>query len=176
MIETHGGALANLVSGCGPEADLATRLLAEHGLTLGWDWYPLHQVLAILNRVGRELGEEALFRIGASLTAAVPPSIDDISKALQTIDISYHMSHRKNGALMFENGAFISDGIGCYVCTDETAGNYIVDSASLYPCAFDRGLVTAIAQRFEPTAVIEHLDGARCRRLGSLTCAYVITW
>ena len=76
---------------------------------------------------------------------------------------------------MFANGRK-SDGIGCYVCTDETVGHFVVDSASLYPCAFDRGLVTAIARRFEPRAEVWHMSGARCRRLGTLTCAYVITW
>lgn len=175
MIETHGGALANLVEG--PTARVGARLLAEHGLTLGWDWYPLHQVLAILNRVGRELGQETLFRIGASVAehAAFPASVDSIGKALRSLHIAYHMNHRKNGAPMFDNGR-CSEGIGCYVCSDETIGHFVVDSASLYPCSFDRGLVTAIARRFESRAEVWHLEGARCRRLGSLTCAYVITW
>lgn len=175
MIETHGGTLANLVEG--PAAALGSRLLAEHGLALGWDWYPLHRVLAILNRIGRELGDDALFRIGAAVPehATFPTSADSICKALRSLDIAYHMNHRKDGAPMFHNGRF-SDGIGCYVCSDETVGHFVVDSASLYPCAFDRGLVTAIARQFEPHAEVWHLDGARCRRLGTLTCAYVITW
>lgn len=174
MIETHGGALANLVETTGP---LASRLLVEHGLSLGWDWYPLHQVLAILNRVGRELGDDTLVRTGASVIDRVvfPPTVNSIGKALRSLDVAYHMNHRKNGAPMFANGR-CSDGIGCYVCTDETIGHFIVDSASVYPCAFDRGLVTAIARQFEPRADVWHLDGARCRRLGSLTCAYAITW
>lgn len=169
MIETHGGALS-------VAADLgAARLLAEHGLDLGGEWYPLHQVIAILNRVGRELGEDALFRIGERTQVPVPASVDSICKALRALDIAYHMNHRKNGEPMFVNGR-CSDGIGCYVCTDETPGHFVVDSASLYPCAFDRGLVTAIARQFEPRCNVWHLEGARCRRLGSLTCAYVIAW
>lgn len=175
MIETHGGALVHLVQG--PARDLGSRLLAEHGLSLGGSWYPLHQVLAILNRVGRELGDEMLFGIGASVPqyAAFPASVDSIGKALRSLDIAYHMNHRKNGEPMFADGR-CSAGIGCYVVSDETIGHFVVDSASLYPCAFDRGLVTAIARQFEPRAEVWHLDGARCRRLGSLTCAYVITW
>jgi hypothetical protein len=171
MIETHGGALS-VAASLG-----ASKLLAEHGLALGSEWYPLHQVVAILNRVGRELGEDALFRIGASTFehAAFPASVDSICKALRALDVAYHMNHRKNGEPMFANGR-CSDGIGCYVCTDETAGHFVVDSASLYPCSYDRGLVTAIARQFEPRCDVWHLEGARCRRLGSLTCAYVITW
>ena len=167
MIETHGGALAQVDSW----------LLREHGLQLGGEWYPLHQVLAILNRVGREHGDETLFRIGHAVPdqAPFPDSCDSIGKALRSLDVAYHMNHRKDGAPMFANGRK-SDGIGCYVCTDETVGHFVVDSASLYPCAFDRGLVTAIARRFEPRAEVWHMSGARCRRLGTLTCAYVITW
>jgi hypothetical protein len=95
MIETHGRALS-------VAADLgAASLLAEHGLDLGLEWYPLHQVVAILNRVGRELGEDALFRVGESTFAhaAFPDSVDSICKALRALDVAYHLHGRDARAL-----------------------------------------------------------------------------
>lgn len=140
-------------------------------------WEPLQDVLSRLHRLGRELGDDALARAGATVLrhAAFPPNIFDIRDALYTLDVAYHMNHRRNGEPMFVNGQ-LAPGIGCFVCTGDTPMSLIVDSASKYPCAFDRGLITAIARRYEPTAHVEHLDGSRCRKLGTVTCGYVVSW
>ena len=140
-------------------------------------WEPLHDVLVRLNRLGRELGEESLSRAGTSVPghALFPPGVHSIRDALATLDVAYHMNHRRNGEPMYVNGQF-APGIGCWVCAEDAPGSWVIDSASRYPCSFDLGLLTALARRYEPEARIEHLEGSRCRKLGTVTCAYVVTW
>ncbi len=182
-IESHGGTLANLVKILGPVAE---RLFAEHDLAIGFDngrpalaeWYPLDKVLAVLDRVGEMLGDDALFRAGQAVprTASWPGGLDGIAKALGSLDVAYHMNHRKDGVVMFDAKTNrLTDGIGHYVCTEEPRC-IVIDSASRYPCAFDLGLITTMARRFQPGAEIDHLDSARCRRRGRGSCSYVITW
>lgn len=185
-IETHGLAVVNLVRGLGAKHVLATRWLVEEGVTMRWDagvphvedWYPVGGVLAVLERVHEQLGEDALFRIGQSVLANVtlPGDADGIRRALRALDIIYHASHRRDGVAMFDaKTGRVADGIGHYVCAD-AARHSSVTTSSLYPCAFDRGLVTAMARRFEPNAEVNHLGGARCRRRGAAACTYVVTW
>jgi hypothetical protein len=184
-IETHGHALVNVLLGLRPgETGIATRLLAEHGLSVAWedgralvdDWYPVHQVLAVLRRLGDELGDDVLMRIGESVGRFTKPNATSLREALRGIDVAYHMAHRKNGTLMFdaENG-MLDEGIGCFVCTDDASG-LLVDSATLYPCSFDLGIISAITRRFEPDAEVAHLDNARCRRRGAVMCSYSVRW
>jgi hypothetical protein len=45
-----------------------------------------------------------------------------------------------------------------------------------YPCEFDRGLVTALAARFEPMTKTVHDNDAPCRKKGGASCTYVVTW
>ena len=174
MVETHGASLATLVAGLGPL--VANRLFDEEGIEVA-DWIPLQKMLALLARVGEELGDDALFKIGESAPdhARFPEGTNTVIRALSSIDIAYHMSHRKDGIEMFSNGRLV-DGIGYYICIGEGPRCCIIDSASLYPCAFDLGLVTSMARRYAPNAVVEHLDNARCRRRGCAACTYLVVW
>lgn len=185
-IETHGQTVVQLIRGLGAKGVLATRWLVEQGVTMHFhegvpqvaEWYPVHQVLAVIERIGEQLGDEALARAGESVLASspLPRGLDGIRVALRSLDIAYHMSHRKNGAAMFdEKTGRIENGIGHYVCADAVRHSTLT-SSSLYPCAFDRGVVSAVARKFEPSAEVNHLGGARCRRRGSPTCTYVVTW
>ena len=49
-----------------------------------------------------------------------------------------------------------------------------------YPCELDRGVVTALVQRFRPPASplsrVEHVSDARCRKNGAEACELRVTW
>jgi hypothetical protein len=174
MVETHGATLANLVAGLGPM--VANRFFDEEGIEVA-DWVPLQKILALLARVGEELGDDALFKIGQSVpaTGQFAEGTHTVIRALGSIDVAYHRNHRKDGVEMFTNGRLV-DGIGYYICIGEGPRCCILDSASLYPCAFDLGLVTALARKHAPKAEVEHLDSARCRRRGCAACTYLVVW
>jgi hypothetical protein len=48
--------------------------------------------------------------------------------------------------------------------------------ANPYPCEFDRGLVSALANRFEPMARTVHDNAAPCRKKGGPSCTYHVSW
>ncbi len=94
------------------------------------------------------------------------------------MDIAYHLNHRKNGAPMFDpaTGTML-DGIGHYKTEFlEKERRAIVVCEEPYPCEFDRGLVAALAARFEPMAKTAHDNDAPCRKKGESSCTYVVSW
>ncbi len=45
-----------------------------------------------------------------------------------------------------------------------------------YPCAFDRGIIQAMAARFEPAAQVKHVDLGGCRKKAAESCSYLVSW
>jgi hypothetical protein len=115
---------------------------------------------------------------GTSMGAFMPPHITNIEAALTTIDMAYHMNHRKNGVAMFDpKSGRITDGIGHYTykkTPDKNRAEIICDD--VYPCDFDMGIVTGMAKRYVPTAKCSHLAEGGCRRNNNRSCTYVVTW
>lgn len=142
------------------------------------EWCPLQNWLRAFDRINSEFGEYILKQMGNSVPQNIPfpPSIADVESALTSIDIAYHMNHSRDGVPMFspESGK-MQEGIGHYVCKrtpNKQEMTCVVDS--LYPCAFDEGLLQAMAQRFSPSATLKHTGN--CRKRGGASCTYVITW
>jgi hypothetical protein len=88
------------------------------------------------------------------------------------------MNHRKKGVPMFDatTGALL-EGIGHYGC-ERVAGQGVILSTcnTPYPCAFDRGVLTAMARRFAPGAVVQQDDDLPCRHQGMDSCTYRVSW
>ena len=63
-------------------------------------WYPQERWLAAWEEIANNVGPRACFQIGRQVpkNAAFPPSITEIHGAVASIDVAYHMNHRKNGA------------------------------------------------------------------------------
>lgn len=174
LVETHGGAVVNLLEGGG---ERVRRIFEEEDVTLPvGDWFPLGKNLRVLERLRSELGDEVLFELGTTVprNAVFPPHVGDVVAALDGIDVAFHMNHRKSGVPMFDPSRGMLEGIGHYHAgrTGERSAISIV--TSVYPCAFDRGIVTAIARRFEREAAIAH--GRICRGSGDACCIYYVTW
>jgi len=99
-------------------------------------------------------------------TAKFPPTITDIEKALQAIDVAYHMNHRGGeiGHFLYSK---VADKSAKLVCSNP------------YPCDFDRGLILSMAKKFKQkneTPLVNHDDSQPCRKKGAESCTYTIKW
>jgi hypothetical protein len=147
-------------------------------------WYPQQSWLDVFKRITEQLGDENLFMIGKNIpkNAVFPKEIDSIEKALSLIDVAYHMNHRnKNGEILFDpnrsTSSVMLEGIGHYTYQKvEGENKAIIKCENPYPCAFDRGLIEAMAKRFVQLSLVKHDDSAPCRQKGAESCTYQITW
>ena len=143
-------------------------------------WYSQESWLAAWEEIATKVGPRACFQIGRQVPrhAVFPPSVTDVESAIASIDIAYHMNHRKNGKPLFDPGTGKrGTGIGTYGF-EPIRGERRVKSVceNPYPCDFDRGLLTEVATRFDAQARVTHDDGAACRSKGANSCTYVVSW
>ncbi|MCA9575713.1 MAG: hypothetical protein R3B40_23690 [Polyangiales bacterium] len=143
-------------------------------------WYPLSPWLEAFHEIAEQVGASKMFEIGKSVpkNSPFPPGIDDIHSAMESVNVAYHLNHRKDGRVMFDlaRGTF-EDGIGHYACRPRPNGREIVmECENPYPCDMDRGLLTTLARRFRPNAVFEHLHENVCRKKGHSRCTYAVRW
>ncbi len=143
-------------------------------------WYSQSAWLRAFKAISAKVGSDTLYEIGCKIpeNAIFPPTVVDVDSAIASIDIAYHMNHRKRGEVMFdpETGQML-EGIGHYGFERVPGENKIISVCrNPYPCHFDRGIVFAMARRFEDNAEVVHDDSKECRREGAQSCTYVVTW
>lgn len=143
-------------------------------------WYSQEAWLKAFESISKELGNNLLYQIGQAIpkNAKFPPWVIDIDAAIKAVDIAYHMNHRKNGMELFDpkTGSMI-EGIGHYGYQRVDGKNMIISVCeNPYPCAFDRGILTTMAKKFQPEAMVQHDDSKPCRNNGHESCTYIITW
>jgi hypothetical protein len=182
-LETHGGALVNILRSSGAVGAFARASLKAAGLSFAADeaggipdWYSLDANLRVLNAIARRFGDRAVFRIGLTVPkhARFPPGMTTLRQALAGLDCAYHTNHRRDDAVMFDPDTGTKlNGIGNYDCQETPEGLLVAESTSVYPCSFDLGLVSGLAARFAPKATVRH-GNAPCRRRGSPVCHYPI--
>jgi hypothetical protein len=188
-IEFSGTMLEAIVEAFKLFPSVAYKRLLNHGIGTmkGKDvvidrqsWYPIESWLAAFDGFAESVGPRALFQIGQNVPkhAAIPPGINDITGAIAAVDVGYHMNHRKNGKLMFDPATGqITPGIGTYGFKPVPGERKIISVCeNPYPCEFDRGILTCFALRFERLARVLHDERAACRRTGSKSCTYIVTW
>lgn len=143
------------------------------------DWYPLENYLKALQRMTKEVGDQVVYQGGLAVPkhAKFPPTVQDIHAALGSVDVAYHMNHRKNGVPMFDpaTGTML-EGIGHYHYQRVDARKITLVCANPYPCELDRGLITAMAKRFEPNSNVVHDRSKPCRKQGAESCTLLVTW
>jgi len=147
-------------------------------------WNDLQSLLNALKEVEQTIGEMNLFLIGKSVVdgTAFPP-MEGLRNALESIDVAYHMNHRKNGEIMFNpNTGQMTEGIGHYklVKFDEAKREAVMVCHTPYPSKFEEGLVLQIVRKFKPQDSIRtrvSLDETKeTRRKGGDTCTFNISW
>jgi hypothetical protein len=143
-------------------------------------WYLQQAWLRAFERIATEIGHGALYAIGLRIpeNAAFPPWVKDIDGAIRSIDVAYHLNHRREGRVMFDpSSGTMLEGIGHYGYTRIAGQRTIVSECNNpYPCDFDAGILAAMAKRFEKTAVVTHDRTGMCRNKGHDSCTYVVTW
>jgi hypothetical protein len=189
-VEVSGESLGAIVDGFRNYPTVAMRCLAKYGLvketagsTQAIDrsaWYPLKNWLAAYQAIAQEVGYNSLYGIGKSIpeNATFPPHIKDIETGLASIDVAYHMNHRKHGEVMFDpSTGKMLEGIGHYHHEVVPGENRIMCVCeNPYPCDFDRGIISAMAARFEPEARTVHDSDAPCRKKGAESCTFHVFW
>ena len=143
-------------------------------------WYPQEGWLAAWEEIATSIGPRACYQIGRQVPkhAVFPPTVTDVTSAIGSLDIAYHMNHRKNGKVMFDpaTGQKLK-GIGNYGF-EPVRGERRIKSVceNPYPCDFDRGLLAEVAFKFEPQSRVNHDDAASCRQKGANSCTYIVSW
>jgi hypothetical protein len=188
-IEVNGQTVFSIVDGLGSFKTLSKKHLTSVNIgkiennelvidTNGW--YSQESWLEAFQSIAKEIGDNSLFKIGLSIpkNATFPPWVKDITSAIQSIDVAYHINHRKNGKALFDmQSGQMTEGIGHYGFEKLEGKNMILSECkNPYPCAFDKGIITAMAQEFEVKASVVHDDSKPCRKNGADSCTYIITW
>ena len=161
--------------------DIALEVLEENNLIdIDPDkWYRQDDWLNTFKTISDEMGETILFFIGKSIidSSEFPPEINTIEKGLNSIDVAFHMNHQKGGMPMFnpENGK-MQEGIGHYTVTEIGENKIKMVCENPYPCDFDRGIITAMARKFEQLAEVKVERGTKGRKDGENSTSYVISW
>jgi hypothetical protein len=189
-VEVNGQTVWAVVDGFKHFQQLASKFLLAEGIGSNGPggivqidpaaWYAQAAWLKAFEKIAKKIGDPVLYRVGRVIpkNAKFPPWVVDVESAVRSIDIAYHMNHRKNGVEMFDpaTGA-LTEGIGHYGCERIPERNLIICVCkNPYPCAFDRGIITTMAQRFSVSAKVTHDDGAPCRKNGAESCTYLVTW
>ena len=190
-IEVNGQTVWAIVDGFSSK-QTPSRILVEEGIgVLGPDgvvqldpagWYSQEAWLRAFEKISQVLGPQALFSIGQRIpqNAIFPKWVEGIDSGIRSIDVAYHLNHRKGGVVMFDERASepMLHGIGHYGYERPHPQKKLIvcECRNPYPCDFDRGIVMAVARRFEPAATLVHLDEHTCRNRGSDACTYHVNW
>jgi hypothetical protein len=140
-------------------------------------WYPLENWLRAFGRIGQEVGPTVLAQIGASVMQNIewPPGMSSVEGLIRFIDVGYHMHHRKDGRVMFDQrtGAVLP-GIGNFSYKGEDKTRYLIECANPYPCSFDKGILSGALRRLGTGSMAVHDGVAECRTKGGKCCTYVV--
>lgn len=168
----------SVISCMGGYKTQALKILEEHGIVnpKPGKWYPQQAWLNAFKTIAENVGDEVLFEIGKKIpeSARWPNTkisrfldINSIEKALQSIDIAYHINHR-GGEIGNYNFIKISNHSAKMYCYNP------------YPCNFDRGIILSVARKYKPEEIthvsVVHDDTQPCRKNGDDSCTYIVNW
>jgi hypothetical protein len=157
--------------------------LKKNNISLEKEWINLQDWLNAFNDISNTIGEMNLFLIGKEITKnTLFPPIKNLEDGLKSIDIAYHMNHRLNGRVLFDEitGNMI-EGIGNYKLVEY---NTIKQTAVMVcnnpnPSKFDEGIIVQVVKFFKPIGTRENieLDITKETRInGGNSCTYLISW
>jgi len=182
-VEVDGGAVLAFLAGLGTFSSTARHLLAKYGIEdpVAGSWYARDAWLRAFGEIAGRIGDGALVRIGRAIpdNARWPRGITGMPDALRSIDVAYHLNHRIGTRVLFDarTGKLLGE-IGHYSVEEAGPDSAVVCCDNPYPCAFDLGIIRAVAARFkqaEQRVDVVHLEPG-CRKAGARTCRYRVTW
>ncbi len=185
-VQILGNAIESTIANVGPFRALTIEAMVKTGACPPGTkqlepqrWYSHKGYLTALRLCAERFGETMLNKAGAEVirNAVFPRSVTNIHAAFAALDAVFHMNHAIAGQPLFDpSTGTMRDGIGHYHYERCGARNIVMRCENPYPCEFDRGVLTTLARRFEPLALITHIDLHECRQRGGSVCAYEITW
>lgn len=187
-VEVRGEVLAGTVDAMGNYRARALAIMGKLGVTSvqAGHWYPLEILLTTFAKLEEAAGARTMRRIGATVasTAVWPAGVDSLDKALSSIDVAYHMNHRRDGRELFDaaTGTIVEGGIGhdVFFPAKEGERSAVYVCGSFYPDEFDLGMAEVLANKFKPAGAdkvtVEIDTSAPARRSGGATTTYLLRW
>ncbi|MFH0734673.1 MAG: hypothetical protein V1773_06440 [bacterium] len=167
-VEVNGETVLSVVEGMGAFRNSALKILAENGIKdpVPGKWYPQQAWLNAFKQIAEKVGKSTLMQIGMKIpeNAKFPPDIDDLDKALSSLDFAYHMNHRGGN-------------IGNYNYEKVDNKTIKMTCNNPYPCGFDKGIIQSIAKKFgvpNKPVYITHSENEPCREKGEHSCTFLI--
>jgi hypothetical protein len=183
--EVNGETILSIVAGMGSLKEKAYDILEGHGIKdpQPGKWYMQQAWLDSFQNIARKYRPITLVCIGRKIpeNAIFPPEINTIEKALQAIDVAYHMNHRIGGQPLFDpTTGTMYEGIGHYQFQSLGPKKAAVICDNPYPCDFDKGIVDEMAFMYKPagsTSVrVTHDESHGCRKNNGESCTYIVEW
>ncbi len=169
-VEVLGEVVLSLVNVMGAFKSISLEALHENGIVDPEPdkWYPQQAWLDSFKVIAEKVGPNTLYQVGRQVPHQYqfPPGIDSIDSALSDLDAAYLKSHR-GGEVGHYRFKTLGLDLGQMTCDNP------------YPCDFDRGIISALAERFEPPGSlidVRHEENAPCKKLGADSCIYTISW
>lgn len=168
-IEVSGRVVLALVHVMGAFRSLSLDILKEHEIENPEDgqWYPLQNFLDSFGTMMRRIGPNTLSAVGRQIVAQAPfpPQIVSPAAALLSLDSAYQGEHRGGE-------------VGRYHFVPKSERSGVMISTTPYPENFDRGLIRALVERFEPDGLIDvHLDASpEAVKKGASAHTYSVSW
>lgn len=168
-VEVNGRVVLALVHVMGAFRSLSLDILKEHGIENPEDghWYPLNRFLDSFDTMMQRIGPNTLSAVGRQIVAQAPfpPEITTPADALSSLDASYQGEHRQGE-------------VGRYHFVSKSDHSGVMISTTPYPENFDRGLIRALVERFEPDGLIDvHLDSSpESLEKGADAHTYSVSW
>lgn len=164
--------------------NVSLEILSRHGLSnvKPKSWYSQQKWLDAMKEFSAKIGNPVLFKIGLriGIDLDIPSNVRNLEKALTFIDINHHKNHRFKGKIMYNpKTKKFKEGVGYYKYKKIGKNEIRMTCNSPYPCEFDRGLITSVVLRNVPKnskAYAIHDDSKPCRKEGSSSCEYIISW
>jgi len=184
-VEVSGKSILGMVDGLPAVKERILQILIDNNIENPQKdkWYPQQNWLDAFKTIVEVFGPNTLYVVGNKISENTkwPREFDSIEKALASIDIAFHMSHRIDDKILYdpETGT-MKEGIGHYRFEkiDDKEVKMICNNS--YPCDFDRGIITNTARIFVPKNSkflrVEHDNSGLCRNNGDNQCNYIVKW
>ncbi len=169
-VEVNGETIYSIVDGMGVFKATALKILNDNGIAdlQPGQWYSQQSWLNAFKDISEKVGDSTLFNIGQKIpeNAIFPPEINEIHKALASINVAYHMNHRNGeiGEYKYEKTGDCSAKITC---------------TNPYPDEFDKGIIFQMGKRFAPSGAalsIKYDETKSTRNKGFDSTTYLINW
>ncbi len=169
-VEVLGEVVLSLVNVMGAFKSVSIEILRENGIVDPQPdkWYSQQAWLDSFKVIAKKVGPNTLYQVGRQVPQQYrfPPGIDSLESVLAGLDPAYIVSHR-GGDVGHYRFKVMGLNVGQMTCDNP------------YPCDFDRGIISALAERFEPPGSlidVRHEQNAPCKKLGADSCIYTISW